>query len=101
MPALLSAPDLESTSDSGVSKVDNVTNVTTPVLSGTGATAGATVALRDSDGTTILGTTVADALGAWTIKSGKLGDGVHKLTAAELGLGGTIISASAALAMAV
>src|SRR5690606_4020998 len=54
-PSAPSAPDLQAPSDSGSSSADNVTNDTTPTLTGT-AEAGSTVTIRD--GSTVLGTTV-------------------------------------------
>lgn len=101
MPGILSAPILAAISDSGRSATDNVTKVAAPVLFGAGATADATVHLRDSDGITILGTAVAAANGTWTIYSSTLADGVHTLTAAEVGLGGAIVNTSAALAVTI
>ena len=38
------------------SSTDNLTNVTTPTFTGSGAEAGATVTLYDTNGTTVLGT---------------------------------------------
>ncbi|WP_157263013.1 Ig-like domain-containing protein [Pedobacter steynii] len=50
-----SAPVLAAASDSGISNSDNITNVTTPVFTGT-AEPGSTVTLYDTDGTTVIGT---------------------------------------------
>ena len=75
-----SAPGLIAASDSGGSNTDNITNDSTPTVTGSGAEAGATVTLYDTDGTTVLGTAVADALGNWTITSSLLSDGDHTLT---------------------
>ena len=44
-------------------------------VTGSGAEAGATVTLFDTNGTTVLGTAVADAAGNWTITSSLLSDG--------------------------
>ena len=55
-----SAPDLAVATDTGSSSTDNITNKTTPVFTGGGAEAGATVTLFDTNGTTVLGTAVAD-----------------------------------------
>src|SRR5205085_1946711 len=50
---------------------------------GGGAEAGATVTLYDTNGTSVLGTDVADASGNWSITSSALADGVHTLTAKQ------------------
>ena len=46
-------------------------------MTGSGAEAGATVTLFDTNGTTVLGTTTADVNGNWTITSSLLTDGDH------------------------
>ena len=74
----VSVPDLAAASDSGVSNTDNLTNITTPVFSGASA-AGATVTLLE--GTTVLGTTTADASGNWSMTSSPLVNGVHNISA--------------------
>ena len=66
-----SAPDLVAASDSGTSSTDNLTNGATPTVSGSGAEAGATVTLYDTNGTTALGTATADG-GNWSITSSSL-----------------------------
>ena len=60
---LVSVPDLAAASDSGSSSSDNITNITTPVFTGT-ADVGATVQLLE--GSTVLGTASADASGNWS-----------------------------------
>ena len=75
------APALTAASDSGASPTDNITNVSVPIFSGTGAEAGATVSLLDTNGTTVIGTGTADGSGNWTVASVKLGDGAHSITA--------------------
>ncbi|MEJ0017978.1 MAG: Calx-beta domain-containing protein [Acetobacteraceae bacterium] len=75
------APDLAAASDSGASNTDNITKATTPVFTGKGATAGATVTLLD--GANSVGTATADASGNWSITSKALADGVHTLTAKQ------------------
>jgi hypothetical protein len=62
----ISSPDLDPASDSGTSDHDNITKDNTPSFTGT-AEPGATVDLME--GTSVLGTTSADALGNWTITS--------------------------------
>ncbi|MDP2240501.1 MAG: Ig-like domain-containing protein, partial [Burkholderiales bacterium] len=96
-----SAPDLAAASDSGSSSTDNITNDTTPTVTGTGAEAGATVTLYDTDGTTVLGTGVADGAGAWSITSTALAQGAHTLTAKQTDLAGNVSVASAGLAITV
>jgi large repetitive protein len=95
--ALPSAPDLAAASDSGKSSTDNITNDNTPTVSGSGAEAGATVTLYDSDGTKVLGTATADVSGKWTITSSSLADGDHSLTAKQTDIAGNTSTASAPL----
>src|SRR5205823_4746947 len=63
------APDLTAAADSGSASIDNITNVAAPMFTGNGAEAGATVTLFDTNGTTVLGTALADGSGAWSITS--------------------------------
>lgn len=70
-------------SDSGKSATDNITNVTTPTLTGT-AGAGETITIFN--GTTALGTTVTDASGNWTFTTtGVLTDGNYSFTVTASG----------------
>ena len=71
------APDLTAAPDSGSSSTDNLTNITTPTFTGSGAEAGATVTLYDTNGTTVLGTATADGSGNWSITSSTLGERQH------------------------
>ncbi|PWF39857.1 Ig-like domain-containing protein, partial [Massilia glaciei] len=73
-----SAPTLSLASDTGSSNTDRITSVNTPVVNGT-ASAGTTITLFDTDGVTVLGSTVATG-GAWSITSAALADGTHSLT---------------------
>ena len=75
---------------------DNITSDTTPTVTGSGAEAGATVTLFDTNGTTVLGTAVADASGNWTITSSPLSDGDHTLTVKQTDIAGNTSVASAA-----
>ena len=93
----LAAPDLDSASDSGRSSSDNVTNDTTPTVRGGGAEAGATVNLYASDGTTVLGSAIADSAGAWSITSSALAAGTHELTVRQSDLAGNVSASSSAL----
>jgi hypothetical protein len=99
-PAPPGAPDLAAASDSGASTSDNLTRVTTPVLTGT-AVAGATVRLYDTDGRTVLGTAIADTAGRWSITSQVLTAGAHTLTAVQTDLAGNASAASASLTVTV
>ncbi len=77
-PAAPTVPNLAAASDSGVSNTDNITNVTTPIFNGKGDV-GSKVTLYD--GSTAVGTTRADALGNWSVKSSLLSAGVHAIKA--------------------
>ncbi|WGR93893.1 Ig-like domain-containing protein [Bradyrhizobium sp. ISRA435] len=96
-----SAPDMTAATDSGSSSTDNITNNTTPVFTGSGAEVGATVTLYDTDGTTVLGTGVADGSGNWSITSSTLSSGSHTLTAKETDIAGNTSAASASLAVTI
>ncbi len=72
------APILAAASDSGVSNADRITNDNTPTLTGSAAD-GTTITLFDTDGVTVLGSTVASG-GVWSITSTQLADGNHSLT---------------------
>jgi hypothetical protein len=101
-PAVLAAPSLATASDSGVSDQDNITNDTTPTLTGTGALAGAEVALYD--GAALLGYARADAQGAWSYTVAgwpALADGVHALTVRQLDDHDQLGDASAALMLTI
>ncbi|WP_420388680.1 Ig-like domain-containing protein [Marinobacter sp.] len=75
-----STPVLEADSDTGV-KGDNVTSETQPVLSGSGATAGETVTLYDTDGMTVLGTATIAVDGTWSVTpDAPLSEGAHDLS---------------------
>ncbi len=88
--AATSVPDLAASSDTGSSNSDNITSQTTPLFQGT-ADPGATVRLYD--GVALIGTGVADLLGAYAITSSKLADGSHTITAtATDGLGNAFAS---------
>lgn len=90
---------LNPASDSGFSNSDGITNVTTPVITGT-AEDGSTVTVFDTDGTTVLGVGVSTG-GVWSITTSTLSDGVHNLTAKATDLAGNISIASDALSISV
>ena len=91
-----SAPDapiiLGITEDSGSSDSDGMTNDTDLVVSGT-AEAGSTVELFD--GVTSLGSTQADGAGIWSLQTGVLAEGSHRLTATASDAAGNTGPASA------
>ena len=70
-------------------------------MSGSGAEAGATVTLYDTNGTTVLGTATADGSGNWSITSSTLGDGGHTLTAKQTDMAGNVSAASAGLVVTI
>ena len=65
-------------------------------MTGSGAEAGATVTLYDTNGTTVLGTAVADA-GQLDHHQRALTDGVHSLTVTQTDIAGNTSVASSAL----
>ena len=77
-PAPAVVTGLTTATDTGTSHTDGITNVTTPIVTGT-AEAGATVTLYDTDGTTVLGSAVATG-GVYSITSTALAEGGHTLT---------------------
>jgi hypothetical protein len=97
-PTVPSVPDLIVGSDSGVSNIDNITNVAAPTFSGT-AEAGATIKLYD--GVTQVGTAQADAGGVWSITSATLGQGAHSLSTTATDAAGNVSATSAVLAVTI
>ncbi|MFS2213322.1 Ig-like domain-containing protein [Telluria sp. Tellsp104] len=85
------APDAPSTPTPGAA----ITRDTTPTFSGTAAV-GTAVDLFDTDGTTVLGSTVADGNGAWSITATTMGEGTHTVTAKATDLAGNTSAASPA-----
>ncbi|NVD97745.1 Ig-like domain-containing protein [Massilia sp. BJB1822] len=98
-PGAPGAPVLAAASDSGTIG-DNLTNIATPVFTGTG-TAGAKVNLYDTDGTTLLGTATVDGDGNWTITSSALSVGVHTLSAKQIDAAGNASSAGTPLTLTI
>ncbi len=81
--------DLAAASDSGASAIDNLTKITTPTFSGTGAAANGQVALLV--GATEIGRATADASGNWsfTIEAGKaLADGIYQVRVRQYDVAG-------------
>ncbi|WP_191601785.1 Ig-like domain-containing protein [Marinomonas algicola] len=95
-----SVADLSSASDSGSSSTDNVTNDTTPTVTGT-AEANATVTLYDTDGSTSLGSVTADGSGNWSITSNTLMEGDQTLTTKATDAAGNTSVASAGLTVTI
>jgi len=91
VPAAPSAPDLAAASDSGLSSTDNITNVTTPLFTGTAA-AGSVVELFA--GSTSKGKVTANGSGAWSITSTALTAGTYSFTATATNLAGTSLASS-------
>ena len=75
-----SVPDLIPGSDTGSLNTDDITKNNIPFFTGT-ADPFDDITLYDTNGTTVLGTAVADAGGNWTIKSFVLSEGEHKVSA--------------------
>jgi gliding motility-associated-like protein len=98
-PIAPSTPVLAAGSDSGISNSDHITNIITPVITGT-AESGSTVTLYDTDGTTILGSDVATG-GNWSITTTDLSPGTHTLTAKAKDVAGNIGVASTGLTVTI
>jgi autotransporter-associated beta strand protein/VCBS repeat-containing protein len=99
-PVRPAAPVLAAASDSGISASDQLTRVTTPVVTGS-AEAGSRVTLYDGDGVTVLGSATADGSGNWTITCSSLAAGAHALSATATDAAGNASAASSALAIRV
>jgi large repetitive protein len=102
IPAAPAKPDLADDSDSGDSKTDDLTNVTTPIFTGT-AEAGATVEIFADDSAS-LGTADTDQGGNWsfTVPDDKaLSDGTHSITAKATDKAGNASPASDALSITI
>ena len=98
-PGQPAAPTLSAGSDSGTPG-DDITNDTTPTVTGT-AEAGSTVTLYDTDGTTVLGTGLADGSGNYSITSTILTAGSHTLTVKATDTAGNVGAASSGLTLAI
>jgi hypothetical protein len=91
-PAAPAALTLDSASDSGVPG-DDITNVTTPMIDGSGGN-GDVVSLYD--GSLLLGTGTVSG-GSWSITTSALSEGSHTLTATETDFVGNVSPASGPL----
>ena len=84
--------------DTGVSSTDGITNVNTPTVYGTAEPYSTVTVL---DGGHALGTTTANAAGAWQYTSSQLNDGVHTITATATDLAGNTSQASQAISITI
>lgn len=94
-PTAPAALNLAEASDSGISSTDNMTNDTTPTITGTGE-ANATIRLS-SDLNAVVGNGVSDSSGNWSITSSMLSSGAHTLTASAMDAASNVTSASLAV----
>jgi hypothetical protein len=91
---------LDTTTDSGA-KGDGITNFAQVTIDGTAA-AGSTVTLYDTNGTTVLGTGVADVTtGAFGITTSTLSSGTHSITAKATDAAGNVSAASTGYAVTI
>ena len=97
-PGAPGTPDLALASDSGASQIDNITNVVKPIFTGV-ADPNTTATLFD--GTTAIGTGLADSFGNWSVTASALADGDHAITATSTDLAGNVSVASAALTVTI
>jgi hypothetical protein len=81
-------------SDTGASNSDNITNINTPTITGTGDI-GATIKLND--GNVLIGQTTVGSDGKWQIVSTALTNGTHSINAIATDIAGNISTASAPL----
>jgi hypothetical protein len=95
-PATPAAPDLTDASDSGSSKTDNLTNVVSPTF--TGQTEANAAVFLFVGGSAMIGTTIADAAGDWSITTtSPLAEGVNALTVVAVDVAGNASAASPGL----
>ena len=99
-PSAPSAPHMTAGTDTGVSSSDGITSNTAPVFTGTAET-GATVRLYDTDGTTLLGSAVADGSGNYSVQSSTLSAGPHTLTTKATDVAGNVSAGSSTSAVTI
>ncbi|MBT1062760.1 tandem-95 repeat protein [Bowmanella sp. Y26] len=99
VPAAPSTPDLDATSDTGVSNTDNITSDNTPTFTGT-AEANSTATLISSVSGT-LGTTAADGSGNWSYTAAALAQGDHTITATATDAAGNTSTASSGISITI
>ncbi|SDE74507.1 DUF4347 domain-containing protein [Rhodospira trueperi] len=98
--------DLTTASDTGASTTDNLTNDTTPTVSGTGETGATVTVFADAnsngvvDGGESLGTTTVSG-GTWSLTTASLGAGTHNLRALQTDAAGNASAPAAILAVTV
>ncbi|MDR6774964.1 Ig-like domain-containing protein [Azospirillum sp. BE72] len=85
-------------SDSGASNTDRLTNISTPILSGS-AEANSTITLYS--GSTAVGTATAGGSGGWTVTAASLADGVNTLTVKATDAAGNTSAASSPLTVTI
>jgi RHS repeat-associated protein len=88
--------DLTAATDSGKSDTDNITNNTTPSITGN-ANAGALVQLSNSG--QVIASSTADSTGKWQITSTTLTNGTYNLTATATDIAGNVSAASQPLSI--
>ena len=94
-PAKPAPPDLHDASDKGYSNTDNETNENLPTFIGVnGAVEGNSTVRLYRGGSTLLGTTPANADGAWSIASALIPDGTHSITVTATDAAGNVSVAS-------
>ncbi|MFV0262383.1 MAG: BapA/Bap/LapF family large adhesin [Kluyvera sp.] len=87
--------------NNGVTLADGDTiNNASPTLSGVGEK-GATIVVYDTDGTTVLGTTIAGPDGTWSLNLPVLEEGPHTLTAKAVDAAGNSSGSSNAIAVTI
>ncbi|MGB7251501.1 MAG: Ig-like domain-containing protein, partial [Phormidesmis sp.] len=95
-PAAPAAPDLDEASDTGLSSTDDLTNDTTPTVTGTDGTPGETVTLYADNA--VVGTTVVDDAGIYSVTpDAPLAEGTPQLTVTFTDLAGNESAPSSAL----
>ena len=96
-------PNLKTTSDSGSSDIDDVTNDDTPTIEGDGAASGATITLtaRKSGQSNVVKTATANSSGNYSATLGTLGDDGDWLVSAIQTVSGTNSSPSSALTITI
>jgi hypothetical protein len=93
-PAAPGGPVLDTGADSGTLG-DGITNRLQPTITGSGAEAGATIKLYDSNGVTEIGSAVVGGGGTWSIvPTAALASGAHSLTARATDAAGNVSAAS-------
>lgn len=96
-PATPSVPDLAAASDSGSASDDNITNVTTPVFSGT-AESGSTIKLYD--GVTLVASGTAGS-GSYSMAVSTLLTGIHPISATATDVAGNVSAPSSSLSVTI